>query len=243
MKKYLLILCFVLTSTSYSQGYYPSLETIFLTESDADESLFKSDLLYLKVFLKEATNRMYLADLQANVAPDNSSSFYSLSLIPRGSKSNPFLDTGINLLFDPKLPVKLPKINVTLEQSQKKVNAITSWNGHLMAYSEGLLLEFPSTMIIPLDSNKKNNSDKAKRTRFMISRINYELSQSKFVATLEGKFNSFIKLSKNRKVPKTIHSVSIEATKDLVTVKMSFTDKKNKNQTFTLLEKKVVATP
>ncbi|MES2574112.1 MAG: hypothetical protein V4572_04175 [Bacteroidota bacterium] len=236
MKKYLLVLCFILTNSIYSQRYYPGLYHIFLT-ADSDEKLFSSDLLYIKKFLQVSTERMFYADLQANVSPDNTSAFYSLGLIPKGNKSNPFMDTGINLVFDPKGTTKDPKILITLEQVIKKEDNNKSLYGHLYAYSEGLILEFPATMVVSFQAKPKKTSQEEKKSQFLIKKIDFELSENLFKATIEGKFDGLIKFTTNKKVPKIIKPIILELTKDLVTIKFSFIDKKGKEQIFSIVHK------
>lgn len=236
MKKYFLILCFIIINTSYSQGYYPGLYHLFLT-ADADETLFSNDLLHLKTFLQESTKRMFYADLQANVSPDNTSAFYSLGLIPKGDKSHPFLNTGINLIFDPKETTKHPKILITFEQVIKKENDNKSLDGHLFAYSEGLILEFPTTIVVPLSTKPNKTIQEEKKIQFLIKKIDFELSENLFKATIEGKFDGLIKFATNKKVPKSIKTIILEVTKDQVSTKISFIDEKNKEQNFSIIQK------
>lgn len=236
MKKYFLILCFIIINTSYSQGYYPGLNHLFLT-ADADETLFSNDLLHLKTFLQGSTERMFYADLQANVSPDNTSAFYSLGLIPKGDKSHPFLNTGINLIFDPKGITKNPQILITVEHLIKKENNSKSLDGHLFTYSEGLILEFPTTMAIPLSTKQNKSIQEVKKCQFLIKKIDYELSENLFKATIEGKFDSPIKFTTNKKVPKTIKTIILEVTKDQVSIKISFINIQNKEQSFSIIQK------
>lgn len=236
MKKYFWVLCFITTSNIYSQAYYPGLDNLFLT-SDADESLFSNDLLYLRTFLKESTKRMFFADLQSAISSNGTTGFYSLSLIPRGNKSNPILNSGINLIFDPKLPTKIPRIDITVNEIIKEENNIKSLSGYLIASNEGLILEFPNTIIIPLATDTNNNIKEEKKCQFLIRKIDYELSANKFKATIEGKFESLIKFTKNDKAPKKINSIIIDANKNEVTINISYIDQKDKNQKFIIIQK------
>lgn len=242
MKKYLLILWLIVSCSSYSQVYYPSLDDLFLTNKDK-ESFFSGDLLYFKSFLKESTKRMFFADLQFSMSTNGNATFHSLSLIPRGNKSNLFLNTGVYLIFDPISKDKYPRIDITNNEFIKKEDSSKSVKGNLSVLSEGLILEFPRTILIPLDSNNRKSKDKEKRARFTIRKIDYELSESKFSATIEGKFDGLIKTNKKRKITKTIHSIYFEMTKEMVIIKMSFTDRKNKNRNFTIFKKKVEIRP
>lgn len=239
MKKYLLIVCLVVSANSYSQAYYPNLDNLFLTNKE-EESFFSGDLLYFKTFLKESTKRIFYADLQFSMSTNGRATFHSLGLIPRGNKSNPFLNTGINLIFDPKLPAKMPRIDIIVNQIIQEVDSAKTLNGRFEAYNEGLILEFPQKMITPLDSNKKNNINHEKRSRLMVTNIDYELSKSKFTATLKGEFDSFIKLTQTNTVPKTIHSVTIELTKNRMKIQIHFIDKKDKNRTFVIFKRSLI---
>jgi hypothetical protein len=116
---------------------------------------------------------MFYADLQANVSTDNTSAFYSLGLIPKGNKSHPFLNTGINLVFDPKATTKNPKILITFEQVIKKDNNNKSLDGHLFTYSEGLILEFPTTIVVPLSTKPNKTIPEEKKNQFLIKKIDF----------------------------------------------------------------------
>ncbi|RZJ54115.1 MAG: hypothetical protein EOO44_06135, partial [Flavobacterium sp.] len=218
-KKILCILILFISTTIHSQSYFPNLDNIFLTNTD-DESVFSKDLNYLRDFFKASTKPVFYSNLQTGSRSRDvygtESAFYGLDLISTAKTSYPLLKTGIDLAFVKGTVKNRIPIPVTFEDAVFEENNILSGKGHLFVIEGGITLDFPNTMILEANSKVKKNVAQEKKCQFVITKVNYEITPQKFTAEIIGSFNTLIKFAKNKKKPKSIENIILEATKEKI---------------------------
>lgn len=218
MKKTLLLLFVLSQGMGYSQRYYPKLNNIFLTADDR-ESVFSNDISFFNLWLKEATNKLFMSNLQTS--SNRNSAFYSLEIIPKGNYKTDILNTGILfLLNDNEIDLAKP-IPLTFNEFKEVEETTRKGNGYLQILNDKIAIEFPVSLLAPV-GDSKNPLSKDAKSKFIISQIDYTIDNNIIEIKLTGKINSPSKIRKDKVVAEKINTVNFKISKDNIEVQVFY---------------------